>query len=676
MKQIFQYYVRVASLLFPLVFIPIILDPYGMGKLWFFMLTGLIGLGLWGAKVLVDGKGIIKFNKYFWLAFIFVVWSLIGWWRLPLGARMASFMSPFGIGMAISLLVWMFLWIQAYEKGEFKTQVNFMSVSGFILIVLSVVSFLIPNSRLPINWPNSENPLISINQGWSLAGSVYAETVLFLVLGVEFLKRLLSRLKKKEKYIVEAVLTGIFGLAFLLGVYKIIIFEWLAMDFFSAWNIVVETLKGNVIKGSTIFGVGMGNFLTAFNLFRPASYNLTKYWANTFSLSSVGILHLWTETGIVGLILIIWGAAGIIRRFKQKDMWMIVLMVVLTLLLPINPIVLFLLFWLLVYKTGEIKESKMVLYVGEHNFNVLPYVVIVALAAGIVFGGYWQVRVFLGDMTMRKALVAAAKNDGTSTYNLEIKAITYNPYQTNYRRLYSQTNLAIAANILQNQNLTDEDKQRASTLIQQAVDQGKSAITLNGMETMNWSNLAVIYKQLIGLVEGTADWSFQAYQQAVVLDPVNPLTRLDMGGLLFAAQRYEDAGRVFEQVVKDKPNFANGWYNLAYADKAQNKIEMAVADLQQALSLVPQDSGDYEKANAELDKWKKELEELMKKQKAAAETAQKQPETLKAPEVIPTQAPGEEEKVNVPVEEIQPPEVTPIPTQASEAETTPEALPQ
>lgn len=352
---------------------------------------------------------------------------------------------------------------------------------------------------------------------------------------------------------------------------------------------------------------------------------------------------------------------------------MIVLMVILTILLPINPVVLFLLFWLLVYKTGEIKESKMVLYVGEHNFNVLPYVVTAALAVGIIYGGYWQVRVFLGDMVMRKALVAAAKNDGTAAYNLEIKAITYNPYHSNYRRLYSQTNLAIAANILQNQNLTDEDKQRASTLIQQAVDQGKSAITLNGMETMNWSNLAVIYKQLIGLVEGTADWSFQAYQQAVVLDPVNPLTRLDMGGLLFAAQRYEDAGRVFEQVVKDKPDFANGWYNLAYADKAQNKLEMAVADLQQALSLVPQDSGDYEKASAELDKWKKELEELMKKQKAAAETTQKEPETLKAPEVIPTQAVGEEEKVNVPVEQIQPPEVTPLPTQAEE--TTPAATP-
>jgi tetratricopeptide (TPR) repeat protein len=194
--------------------------------------------------------------------------------------------------------------------------------------------------------------------------------------------------------------------------------------------------------------------------------------------------------------------------------------------------------------------------------------------------------------------------------------------------------------------------------------------------------LAGIYKQLIGVVDGTADWSYQAYQQAVVYDPTNPLTRLDMGGLLFAAQRYEEAGRVFEQVVRDKQDFANAWYNLAYADKALNKIDVAVADLQQAVSLVPKDSGDYEKANKELDVWKKELDEaikkqqeLLKQQQAAAAAAQpKEPETLKAPEVAPKV--GEEEKVNVPAEQIQPPEVTPLPTQVPETETSPAPLPQ
>lgn len=686
MKQILKYYVRVALLIMPLFFMPWMLDGYGTGKLWFMMVSGLVGMLLWIVNMLIEKKGLIKFNRYLWLVLIFVVWSVLSWFRLPLGVRMTSFMSPFGLGMILALFIWYFLWLQIWEKGEFKKQVGFLTITGLILLILSVVSFLIPAGKLPINLPSKDNPLLSIGQGWSLTGSVFGEMAIFLVLAIEYITRLAAKLKKKEKYIIEAIFTGVFVLAVLLSVFKIITFGWISLDFFSSWNIAVETFKGNMIKGSTIFGVGPGNFATAFNLFRPATYNLTKYWSSSFGLSSMGLLHVWTDLGIVGLLLVIFGAVGLVKRFKEKDNWKIIIFAALMLFLPLNMIVVFVLIWLMAFKSGEVKEAKMILNVGENNFNVLPYLVSLILLAGVVYGGYWQFRVLMGDVTMRKSLLLAAKNDGTGTYNTQIKAITYNPYLSSYRRMYSQTNLGIAASLLQNKELTDDDKQKASTLIQQSVDQAKQSINLNGMESINWLNLATIYKQLIGVVDGTADWSFQAYQQATVLDPVNPLTRLDMGGLLFAAQRYEDAGRTFEQVVKDKRDFANAWYNLAYADKAQNKLDVAVSDLQQAVSLVPKDSGDFEKANQELDAWKKELDEAIKKLKAQQEAAAaaqkaKTPETLTKPEVIPTPAQGQEEKVNVPAEQMQPPEAPVLPTaepspEPTKAETTPVVLPQ
>ncbi|HRS22760.1 MAG TPA: hypothetical protein P5562_01230 [Candidatus Woesebacteria bacterium] len=670
MTRILKYYVRIFSLLFPLFFLPIILDPYGTGKVWFLLTGGLIGLVLWLIDLLIRKDGLVKVNRYLWLGLIFLIWVFIGWWRLPLGARMASFMSPLGLGMWLSLMIWLFLWIQIADRDEFKIQVNWMAITGVILAVLSLITFLIPNSKLPINWPNKDNPLISIGQGWSLTGSLYGEVVFFLILGIEYLRRLLDKLKKKEKYILEAVLTGILGLALFLGIFKIITFGWVSLDWRSSWVIAVETLKGGVVKNSALFGVGPGNFGTAFSLFRPASYNLTKYWANAFGLSSMGLLHLWTELGIIGFLLALWGVFSLVRKWRTRTSWPVLLVVILTIFLPLNLVVLFILFWLLAYKSGEIKEIKMVLNVGESGFNILPYLVSLTLMVGIVFGIYWQIKVLAADYTMRQSLLAAAKNDGTGTYNLQIKAIALNPYVTSYHRLYSQTNLAIAAGMLQNKDLSDDDKQKASQLIQQAVDQGKAAITLNGLESANWLNLAVIYKQLIGVVDGTADWSFQAYQQAVILDPVNPLTRLDMGGLLFAAGRYDEAGRVFEQVVRDKPDFANGWYNLAYADKAQNKLAVAIADLQQAINLVPAGSGDYEKASQELEVWKKELEATTKKQ---GEEKSKEPETLIAPEPLPTVS--EEEKVEVPVDQIQPPEITPMPTATEEPDETP-VIPQ
>jgi len=86
-----------------------------------------------------------------------------------------------------------------------------------------------------------------------------------------------------------------------------------------------------------------------------------------------------------------------------------------------------------------------------------------------------------------------------------------------------------------------------------------------------------------------------------------------------------------------------------------------VSRLEQALKLVPADSGDYELASKELDVWKKELDEAVKKQQELLKQQQAQqkiPETLKTAEPVSTM--GEEEMVNVPAEELQPPVVEPM----------------
>jgi len=256
---------------------------------------------------------------------------------------------------------------------------------------------------------------------------------------------------------------------------------------------------------------------------------------------------------------------------------------------------------------------------------------------------------------MRQSMVMAAKNNGGDTYNLQIKAIGMNPYLADYRRYYSQTNLAIALTLLNDKDISEDDKQKATVLVQQAVREAKSAVSLESLNSYYWTNLASIYRQLIGVVDGTADWSYQAYSQAAALDPVNVLTKLDLGGLLFAAGRYPESERVFEQVVMNKQDYANGWYNWAYSAKLSGKLGEAVARLSQAVALVPVDSGDYEKAIKELGDWKKEYEAAVKKLGATTPTPTPEPETLKTPEPLPTTT--KEDKVNVPDDLA--PEVTP-----------------
>lgn len=667
MNTILKYYLRAVVLLFPIVFIPVLTDAFGFGKNISLMAMVLVALILWIMKLILGKEKVVKTNKLFWLFLVFVVWSGVTFFRLDAGSKMMSLMLPAGMGTELSLLVLFFVWLQTNDEKENEKQFLFLTISGLIVGVVSLIVFMIPNSKLPLSIPK-ENPFLSINANWSLTGSILNEAIFLLFIVMGWLKKLVAKIKEKAEtmtYITEAVASAFFSLLIFLDVYKIVKAGWAVLDRTSSWVIAVETFKR-----SPIFGVGIGNFVKAFDVYRPISFNLTKYWTSVFSFSSMGVLQIWTELGIVGLLMVIYLVMVILKLKKNFKFWQVMLFLAVVLFLPLNLMSVFLLIWLMSVGIVGNKESKLILNVGEKNLNIMPYIVAVLILVGSVFSGYWMGRMFLGDFYIRKAMLMAAKNDGSGTYNFEIKAIGINPNLASYRKIYSQTNLALAQALLGNKEIGDSDKQQASVLVQQAVREAKVAISLDQKNPEYWYNLAGIYRSLVGLVDGVADWSYQAYQQALVLDPINPALSLDMGGLFYAAGNYEQADRAFEQSVTNKNDYANGWYNWAYSAKKLNKVDVAVTRLEQALKLVPADSGDYEAAAKELNTWKKELEQLIQKQQEylkqqqAQQTAeQKQPETLKTAEPLPTV--GEEEKVNVPAEQMQPPVApSPIPTTA------------
>lgn len=628
--------------LLPVFFLPVVVDMYGTGKNLFFVASALIGLAIWIVDLLISKKNTVKVNAFFWVSLLFLAWGIVTWALEPVGVQMRSLMLPMGLSTMVSMVIWLFLWIQVTDKAEYKKQFNFVMASGAVVAVTSLILFLLPASKLPISWPKA-NPIISISSGWSLVGSLLSETILLLFLTMEWAKRLVEKLKTTEKvgettkpeitYIKEAVAVMLFGLVLFLDLYKMFKTGWVFLDGRSAWVIAVESLKT-----SPILGVGLGNYSYAFDFFRPASFNLTKYWNTAFSGSSMGILHIWTEMGLVGLMLMGWMTALVLKARKNSAFWQVAILWLVLLFLPLNLVGFALTIWLLSSLLFENKEIKLILNVGEKNFNAMPWILGVLLMAGAGFSGYIWTKILVGETYFRQSLVAASKNNGGATYDLQIKAISWNASVADYRRIYSQTNLSLAKTLLANKDITDEDKQKAATLIQQSVREAKAAIALDTRNPIYWSNLASIYKDLVGVVDGAADWSYQAYSQAAVLDPVNPVAKLDLGGLLFAANRFDEADRVFQQAVEDKSDYANAWYNWAYAAKKENRIDYAVDRLTNALKLVPVDSGDYDKANGELTAWKKELDEAIKKQQEALKQQQaaqepKQPETLKAPMV-------------------------------------------
>lgn len=668
MKAILKIYSRIVLMVLPLFFLPIIYDAFGLGKNMFLLGSGLVGLVLWAIDFLKNKREIILVNKWLKWVIFGLVWGVVSYFRMGLGGQARSTSSLLGVGGMLGLVIWFFLWMQTRERGEFKKQVNWLSISAVLVGIVSILVFIIPNSRLPFTWPE-KNPIISIGQGWSLVGGVLAEAVLFLFLLIEWGKRIAKKLKEKSdlgSYFVEAMAVVFFGLLTFLSVYKLFKMGWIYLDLRSSWAIAVETLKTKAL-----FGVGLGNFLEAFTQFRPASYNTTNLWASTLLISGVGILQVWAELGLVALISVILVVLSVIKKRKENGFGAVLLLGILALLLPPTFLVTFLLFWVVASNFDETKEVKIILPLGENGFNILPYLLSLVLLVVAGYGVYKVTKATTGDYYYRQSLLAASKNDGSGAYNNQIKAIGMNPNLADYRAVYSQTNLALASNFLNvgtGETVSTENKEKASTLIQQAVREAQAAVSLDKNIGAYWANLGAIYQSLVGMVDNTLDWSVQSYQQAAIIDPVNPNYNMSIGSLMYGAKNYPLAERYFEEAIIDKNNFANAWYNRAYAAKEQNKLQDAVAFMQQAINLVPVDSDDYTKAKKDLDEWQKQLDEAIAQyqEQLKQQQAQQQPtkpmktETLRTADPLPTM--GAEEKVNVPAEELEPPKFEPVPT--------------
>jgi uncharacterized membrane protein len=370
MNKVLKIYARLVLMVVPWFFLPVIYDSFDLGKSGFLFLSGFVGMILWGVGLLIEKKAEVKLSKWFWWVAVLLVWSGVSFWRMSVGGQARSWGSSLGLGGLAGLVMWFFLWLQVRSKEESEKQLVFLSFSGLVVGIISLVVFMIPTSKLPLLWPK-DNPLVSITNGWSVAGSLLAEAVMFLWLGVAWLKKLVVKIKNKadfNDYFKEALAVAFFGLMLMLGIYRMVKAGWGYLDLTSAWVIAAETLKN-----SPIFGIGPGNFVEAFSRFRPASFNMTDAWANTFTTSSVGLLNLWTELGLVGLILVLMMVMMVWRRRKDEGFGEILLLGLVFLLLPPNFLTWFLLVWVMASRWGELATVKLVLPFGERGFNLSQY---------------------------------------------------------------------------------------------------------------------------------------------------------------------------------------------------------------------------------------------------------------------------------------------------------------
>lgn len=650
--KIFNLAIAVLAFLMPLFFLPLTADFYFFNKmtlLYFSVALLLIG---WAVKVYQNQKLSLEKMKFGLplLGFLLVLFvSLI--FQAP--NKIASLANSVGVILSLSLLY--LIIVNNTNKKAVGKMVISLIVASVLLAWLTVFAYLGIGENLSLDWLQTK--------AWTPTGAPLNTLSLMLILlpaTLFWAFKSKSGSNKLLLFLAAAlqILASILIISLITN--KTVPFLYLPPQF--GWQIGVEGFK-NLRTG--LLGVGPGNFVSAFTQFKPLRLNDTDLWAIRFGTSSNEYFNLLSTVGLLGVGFYLWLVIKAVRKenqqgfLKQRLLYLLLVSCFVSqLLLPTNIIIWFIIFagLGLMEVTQKPLEAKKV-YRTKTKPVILGACGLVGLLALFVF--YGQGRLWLADFHFRQSLLALQENKGLETYNSQIQALRLNPFNENYRVAYAETNFALANSLASQAEVSDQDRASITQLISQSVREAKVAINLNPQISSHWLNLAQIYRNLTNFAEGADQWGMAAYQQAILLDPANPIIRLNLGGLFYGLGHYEEAIKHFSNAVNLKPNYANGHYNLAMAYRELGKYQEAFNSLQIVLNLVPADSTDYQTVLAELEALKAKLPST-----ETLEEAPEEPAELTPPEPLPL--PVVEPPIELPEElspeDIEEPEATPSPS--------------
>jgi tetratricopeptide (TPR) repeat protein len=638
--QSFFYHLKSSILyliifLFPLFFLPLTQE---------FFLTNKLYLISFGALLLLLISN-----------FQFLISKKLVWQTQPLDKLIVLFLLTVGLATVISspnkiqailnpnfgLLALLGLAVLYYYLSRQQVSINFyqfLSISTVFLSISTIFLFFQPfkNVNLPVYLQFLKNA------SFTPLGSQFDLAIFlgfFVILGFSRIlqeQRINTDIKRKIFHFSLPAAGLTFNLlALLLTLYSLLkpnpqlpITNYQLPPFRLSWYAAVETLKNPL---TATFGVGIDNFSSLFTRVKDFAYNQTPFWQiGSFSLSRSTLLHIFTETGIFGILAFALVIFSLIKpmlqvtNYKLQEKLVIGYLLLVILFFPPS-LPLFFLFFIILTVVGAREGAKTPSNMVSSEFNLSNLITIylgtIIFSLLLIAGaGYLLGRSYAAEYFFKKSLDGFAQNDAQQVYDNMRQAIILNPYIERFRLNFSQVNLLLANNIAARANqpqeeekkpyqLTDQDRQNIAQAIQAAIAEAKAAVALNPQKAGHWENLAVIYRNLINAAQGADVWTISAYQRAIVSDPQNPLYRLNLGGTYYSLANYDEAIKLFEQAVALKPDWPNAHYNLAWADFQRENYQRAVAEMQNALTLLnPQkDKADFERAQKDLEEFKKKL---------------------------------------------------------------------
>lgn len=625
-------------LLFPVFFLTVTTDFFTFPKQILIVLGALLLLVLLGVRAIMEKKVTILMNPLNIPVLVFAAILILStvFSIMPLDAVLQS--------LPVILLCVFFL-----------TTVNFIQDKTSFAIVTTCLILGTAASTLLSIFANFNIYILPFeqvkNQGFNTHGSPvqYAAFILpVLILCGASVYGILKRKKaaafgKDLTSLLQIVAAITFAVGIGIVVYQIIMSaeKPILLPFNHGFQVAFAAISQDTqrIAQSLLLGSGYGTFAADFTRYIAPTFNAYPFWNLTFAFSSSYLLELLATAGVLGLFAFCFIFVNFLRsKAKPSNPFFLATfsIFVFSLLIPFSFSLVFLLFALLALFVAHrgIENAKgfepitlnfVTLQQGLISLNeehskknkenlILP---VIFLTVGVVISvfvlfylsgtgggprkGYLSL--ITSDLKFARSFSPDALRSGTETYNLQTQAINEYPYRSDYYRLFSQINLALAANLVSAQEgrqPTEEVQSNIIGLLQQSINSARQAVTLSPFSSLNWQNLGQVYRNLIGVGENAEQFAIASYNQAILLNPANPGLRIELGGIYYQLQQWDLAQNTFTVATQLKEDYANAYYNLGHVLEEKGDLNNALLQYQAVRQLVANDEANRKIIDGEI----------------------------------------------------------------------------
>ena len=640
-NKIQSWIITLVIFLFPFVFVPFIRDFVIYSKFYFLFAGVVILLLISFFKLVLVRKFEWVYNPALQAVILMILANFLSTIIMSPNKLGAIFDPHYGLVSLVSFVVLFIYTSHSFQKSTINP-ILLVSLSGLLLSILSLLFLIEPlkNVAIPPYWSflksSKFNP-IGTNLdliAFLIFASVGSLTYLWRIRGSEKTNNFQQIVPLLSLVIVFITLAIVFNIYTIIQAVTVGGSQFIFPPISLSWYSAVDVLKHPL---TAIFGFGVNNFSRIFTQVRDVAFNNSALWqVNSFNNSFSAILHIFTEQGLLGLSGFIIFTGLIFKQLKKVKVEakaLFLTSLVFLAILPPSIIIFFMFFISSAIVISEIKQTDHHEIYEVDLTKLLPVYIgtIVVSAVLVAFPIFWMGKVFTSDVLYKKSVDGLAENNIQKLYDNQRLAIQYNNSNEDFHKSFAQANLAVVNNVMAKgeKNLTDTDRQTLSQAIQIAIAESKNAIALNPQKASNWQNLASVYRYVINIVQEAPQWTVSSYQQAIQLDPQNPVLRLDLGGVFYLFQNYEEAQKMFEQAVFLKNDWTNARYNLAWSYYQRKMYQPAFDQMQILVSLLnpAKQSEDFKKAQKELATFKKTLDEETAKLQEQQQATQQESES-------------------------------------------------